>query len=282
MAPNEKKWVTLDTLLMLCDRHGTRRWTKETFRRARPPNRLLSDIEMMKIIATAIAYSQGARSQQVFDLIQSGVFGSAFAGFDAARLSRLDPEVIIQRHWRDLGCVRFKGKVRRIVECAQTLKKIAADFGSFARYLASFDIPRSIRTKVDVELFWKNFDSLRHDLYERKMPFFSSTTSLLQLLLDLGYDPVKPDLIVMRFARRIGLVEKETGDANLRSVVRQTQAYALDRGLRTSVVDLAILAFGGQTGARGLLRQRFCPPSDPCRHQSCDLGQKSVCNTFER
>jgi 3-methyladenine DNA glycosylase Tag len=282
MAPNEKKWIALDTLLILCDRHGTQQWTKETFRRTRPPNSLLSDREMMEIIVTTIAYSQGARSQQVSGLIQSGIFGSAFAGFDIARLSRLDPEMIIQHHWLDLGCIRFKGKVRRIVECARMLKKIAADFGSFARYLESFNIPRSIRTKVDLEMFWENFDSLRRDLHERRMPFFRSTTSLLQLLLDLGYDSVKPDLIVMRFARRIGLVEKETGDANLRSVVRQTQAYALDRGLRTSVVDLAMLVFGGQTGARGLLHQRFCPPSDPCRHEACELGQKSLCNAFER
>ena len=34
------------------------------------------------------------------------------------------------------------------------------------------------------------------------MPFFRSTTSLLQLLLDLDYDSIKPDLIVIVSSRQ--------------------------------------------------------------------------------
>ena len=279
MASAEKRWIALNKLVMRCDCYSTPQWTEESNRRKNPLNGWLSDIQMMEIIAMGIACSQNARSKQVSELIRSGVFASAFADFDIAQLSKLDPEMIVQCNWRELGSIRFKGKVQRIVECARVVKKIALEFGSFAQYVDSFGIPRSIRTEADLDMFWDKFHSLRRDLRERELPFFHSTTSLLQVPLSLGYDSVKPDLIVMRFARRIGLV---TGDANLRSVVRQIQTYALEPGLRGALVDLAILAFSGQTDARNLLRQRFCPSSDPCRHKACELGQNSLCIAFKQ
>lgn len=113
------------------------------------------------------------------------------------------------------------------------------------------------------------------------MPFFRSTTSLLQLLLDLDYDSVKPDLIVMRLARRIGMTDRELGDRHLRKVAREVQLYAVNRGVRAQAVDLEMLAFGGQTGSRTLLNKRFCPPSDPCRNHTCALGRKGLCKASQ-
>lgn len=232
----------------------------------------------MRRFVVAIAYSQGARSSIVRDLVEQPFFREAFADFDPVRLSRKQPKAILRRYWDRLGHIRFKGKIGRIVECAKVLNRVSREFGSFAAYLSSFRIPRRLRAQEDIDQFWERFDLLRRDLADRKMPFFRSTTSLLQLLLDLDYDSVKPDLIVMRLARRIGMVEREVGDKHLRAAARKTQEYAVSRGIRAQAVDLQMLAYGGQTGARQLLKTRFCPASDPCTNRECVVGRNGLCN----
>lgn len=261
-----------------CAAHATPVWESEVaLRRARKPVPIPGDREIMRRICVAIAYSQGARSAQIEKLITTPVFKEAFAGFDPSALARRDPSRILDRYWSRLGHLRFKGKVHRIVQCAQALNGIAHDHGSFASYLESFQIPRRIRSEADLDQFWNKFDELRSDLHRRQMPFFRSTTSLLQLLLDLDFDSVKPDLIVMRLARRVGIVDRETGDRALRQCVRSLQAYSFAHSCRAAELDLALLAFGGQTGAGRLLSQRFCPPSDPCDHRACSLGRNWLC-----
>jgi len=219
---------------------------------------------MLRHFCIAIAFSQNAQSRQVAKLIRTPVFREAFANFDTIAVADANAHRILARYWPVLRPIRFRGKIRSILGCARGLVKISAEHGSFARYLRSFAIPRRLYTAADLDAFWRKFDILQADLRIRGMPFFRSTTSLLQLLLDLDYDAVKPDLIVMRLAHRIGLVPSEKGDLMFRQAARLIQQYAVDRALRPSQVDLALLAFGGQTNARLLLRQVFCPATASC------------------
>ena len=261
-----------------CESAAAPAWAQSVAeRRSHTPAKLPSDRELMRRICIAIAYSQGARSAQIEPLIATAVFKHAFAGFDPNLLARREPRLILKQYWPQLGHFRFKGKIRCIVQCAHVLNGIVRDCASFAAYLKSFQIPRRIRSAADLDRFWQRFDELQRDLKRRRMPFFSRTTSLLQLLLDLDYDSVKPDLIVMRLARRIGIVEREAGDPAFRQCVRFLQAYSIGKSCRASELDLALLAFGGQTGAGQLLTQKFCPPSDPCRNTSCPLWQNRLC-----
>ena len=234
--------------------------------------------EIMRRICVAIAYSQGSRSSLISELIETPVFKEAFAGFNPAALARRDPKRILATYWPQLGHLRFKGKIPRIVQCARALKGIIRDCGSFATYLEGFQIPRRIRSTAHLEKFWQRFNALQSDLRRRAMPFFRSTTSLLQLLLDLDYDSVKPDLIVMRLARRIGIVDRETGDRAFRQCVRFLQEYSIANVCRAAELDLALLAFGGQSGAAQLLAEKFCPSSDPCHHAACAVGANHLCN----
>ena len=224
----------LDEIRLTCEQFSTKQWAAELAPRLKQPSRRLPDDRgMMHIFAVAIAYSQNARSKQVSVLIETDEFRRAFADFDPAKLARMKPASILERHWAHLSSMRFRGKVRA-------------------------------------------------DLRQREMPFFRSTTSLLQLLLDLDFDSVKPDLIVMRLARRIGLVERELGEPHFRAATKAIQRYAIERGLRARSLDLAMLAFGGQTGTRDLLSRRFCPPFDPCGNASCPLAGKLLCKAFTK
>jgi len=270
--------AALAFLLNHCDASVTPAWRDEIARRSRRAFRPLpDDREIMRRICVAIAYSQGARSSLISGLIETPVFKEAFAGFDPAALALRDPERILARYWARLGHFRFRGKIPRIVRCACALNGIIRDSGSFAAYLAGFQIPRRICNATHLDQFWQGFNALQSDLRRRQMPFFRSTTSLLQLLLDLDYDSVKPDLIVMRLARRLGIVSRETGDAAFRQCVRFLQEYSITNSCRAAELDLALLAFGGQTGARQLLTQNFCPASDPCYHAACRIGANRLC-----
>ena len=273
----------LDEIRLTCEQFSTKQWAAELAPRLKQPSRRLPDDRgMMHIFAVAIAYSQNARSKQVSVLIETDEFRRAFADFDPAKLARMKPASILERHWAHLSSMRFRGKVERIIRCAQVLCGIQKECGSFARYLSSFKIPQRLRSGDDLDEFWERFDLLRADLRQREMPFFRSTTSLLQLLLDLDFDSVKPDLIVMRLARRIGLVERELGEPHFRAATKAIQRYAIERGLRARSLDLAMLAFGGQTGTRDLLSRRFCPPFDPCGNASCPLAGKLLCKAFTK
>jgi hypothetical protein len=236
----------------------------------------------MRIFSVAIAYSQGARSASVGPMIASGVMEKVFLGFDHRRLAKEKAHDILRQHWHALGCIRFKGKVDSILKAARTLTCIEHGHGSFSTYLNRFAIPRRISTAADIDLFWTRFDELRADLRRREMPFFNQTTSLLQLLLDLDYDSVKPDLIIMRLARRIGLVDRETGERSLREAVRSIQVYSVLRGVRAAVMDWYLLSFGGQTEAGMALGKRFCSVPDSCRMADCSIGAKGLCRDFTR
>lgn len=235
----------------------------------------------MREMCVAIAFSQGARSVLVGELINSDTFCSAFAEFDPARLRHFSATQIVRDHWRELSVVRFRTKVSRIVHCARVLHAIEMEHGTFDNFLRTFAIPQRIRTRADIDVFWSRFDALQTNLKRRRMPFFQSTTSLLQLLLQLDYDCIKPDLIVMRLARRIGLVSRETGDRALRRVTRAIQEYAVFKGIRANAMDWYLLAFGGQTGAKRELNQHFCPSHGQCNNVLCTVGRDHLCCDFE-
>lgn len=279
MSIQEQSGRALDLLRRQCHACATPGWHQEMGYRTRRSSRPIpSDQKIMRHFCVAIAYSQGARSAQISSLIEKPVFSAAFADFDPVALARRKPEDILKTYWPQLGYFRFKGKICQIVQCAQVLNGIAREHSSFARYLKNFQIPQRIRTAEQLGQFWSQFDLLQQDLQSRQMPFFKSTTSLLQLLLQLDFDAIKPDLIVMRLARRLGIVERETGDRAFRQCVRFLQEYSVKKFCRAAELDWAMLAFGGQSGAGQSLTQWFCPPSDPCTHKACSLGLNGLCH----
>ena len=274
-------WKSLDLICKGYLKHSNKLGRQELKIHSRKrPSPLPDDKEMMRRFAVAISYSQGSQSKLVSTLIEKDVFAKAFDNFDYLKLSKRDPALIRKRYWKYLGYLRFRKKIDRIVQCAKVLELIVKSHGTFRSYLKSFKLPRRIQSEENIEIFWQGFQSLKKDLKKKKMPFFNQTTSLLQLLLDLDFDSAKPDLIVMRLAKRIGIVSSETGESNLTRVVKEFQKYSVSRQIRLSAVDLCVLSYGGQTSARELLDKRFCPGSNPCRNSNCLVGQNLLCSSF--
>lgn len=214
---------------------------------------LLDDNEILKTLSHLIAFSQNSNSEIVEQVLKSGKFDRAFENFKIDKVVKLNPCDIADEHWISIKGIRQQAKLFHIVSLARKIKNI----GSFADILNQTNIPTTIRTENDIETFWLGFGKLLTTLKNNKIPFFQSTTSLLHFLLDIGYDCVKPDLVVMKVAKKLNIVDSETGDKNFRRTVRFIQEYSVDRKIRPSIVDFYFLIDEGQMGAKKFVNPDF-------------------------
>ena len=213
----------------------------------------LTENEIIEIFTTLIAFSQNANSRLVEQIINTGIFKEIFANFDINKIIKMNPCDLADKYWDKIGGIRQQAKLFHIVSLARRINSI----GSFNKLLLKTDIPREIKNESDIENFWTGFTKLKKIMEENKIPFFRSTTSLLHFLLHVGYDCIKPDLVVMKVAKKIGIVEKESGDKNLIRTVRTIQEYSIYKNLRPSIVDFYFLIDEGQFGTRKFVKKDF-------------------------
>ena len=213
----------------------------------------LSNNEIIKIFIELIAFSQNANSKKVSEIIKKPIFKKAFADYDIDKIAKMNPCDIADEYWKDISGIRQQAKIFHIVTLARKINKI----GSFDKLLLDTKIPKSIITNDDIEEFWFGFKKLKKVMNEHKIPFFRSTTSLLHFLLEMGYDCAKPDLVVMRVAKKLDIVESEKGEKNLVKAIRTIQEYSIDSGIRPSVIDFYFLIDEGQKEATKFVKDEF-------------------------
>ena len=215
----------------------------------------LTDDQLLRVFSNLIAYSQNANSKLVKQLIFSNVLEEVFESFSVDKVSQIDGAELIGKYWfeKKISCIRFKSKIFKIIKFATQIKT----FGSLSAILTDTQFPKRINAEDDIQKFWKGFKVLQTNLSDRDVPFLKSTTTLLHYLLDAGYDCIKPDLVVMKVANKLKIVDRETGDLNFRETVKLVQQYSLSRGIRPSIIDLYFLIEGGQKAAIEYVRPEF-------------------------
>ncbi len=214
---------------------------------------LLDDNEILRTLSHLIAYSQFSDSENVERLLKSGKYDKVFENFDIEKVVKLNPCDIADNHWESLKGIRKQSKLFHIVSLARKIKQI----GSFATILNGMNIPKTIKSDNDIKDFWIGFDKLLVTLKDNKIPFFQSTIPLLHFLLDIGYDCVKPDLVIMKVAKKLEIVDREIGDKNFRQTVRIIQEYSVSRQIRPTIVDFYFLIDEKQSGARKFVSEDF-------------------------
>jgi len=224
----------------------------------------LSDNEIIKIFTHLIAYSQNANSKLVEQIIDKGILSEVFKNFEIAEIIKLNPCDLADEYWNKISGIRQQAKLFHIVSLARKINRI----GSFSKLLMKTEIPKRIRSNEDIDKFWIGFKKLQSVMEENKIPFFRSTTSLLHFLLHIGYDCNKPDLVVMKVAKNIGIVNSETGENNLIKTVRTIQEYALSREIRPAIVDYYFLIEGGQNGIKRFVTQDFYEMNNEVRKET--------------
>jgi hypothetical protein len=232
-------------------------------RSRRAPTMDLTDSQLLRLCIELIAFSQQSRAAAVEDLIATRVLEQAFCGFDVQQVSELDHERIYSEYWSRMGALRFPTKLRSMVECARSFRRIGETQSSFIEFLNSFQIPATINSLADIEQFWSRFDALKNELSRLEMPFFNQQTSLCHLLMMLGHDCAKPDSMVMAAAAQLGIEPASSSgsqnhsDSARRRVVRTMQEYCVDRRVRMPVLDLYFLICGRQSSVIHLVQPTF-------------------------
>lgn len=255
MTETEEIFTKIDKIIETVDRYKIEPLfsDEKNKRQNKIVSKILNDNEILKTLAYLIAYSQNSNSEIVEQVLKSGKFDKAFSNFKIEDVIKLNPCDIADNHWNSIKGIRQQAKLFHIVSLARKIKNI----GSFADILYQTNIPKIIQSQNDIYDFWNGFDQLLLTLKNNKIPFFQSTISLLHLLLDIGYDCVKPDLVVMKVAKKLNIVDSETGDKNFRKTVRFIQEYSVDRQIRPSIVDFYFLIDEGQMGAKKFVATEF-------------------------
>lgn len=223
----------------------------------RNPKMIKNDNDVLRKFSELIAFSQNAKSNLVSDMLNRNIWEDIFNKFQVDKVVRMNARVVEDKHWDEINVIRFPEKIRSIIGCAKSMTVMRKRYGSFSSLLTRTEIPIRLHSEEDIEKFWAGFEVLKKELKESNMPFFKQPTSLLHFLLHAGYDCIKPDLIVMRVAKKLGIVPKETGIKNLSAVVRVIQQYSVKRNMRPSIVDLYLLIYGGQLWAKQFVKPEF-------------------------
>ncbi len=255
MTETEEIFTKIDEIIETIDQFKTEPLfsDEKNKRQNKIVSKIPNDNEILKTLSYLIAYSQNSNSEIVEQVLKSGKFDNAFNDFKIEEVIKLNPCDIADNHWNSIKGIRQQAKLFHIVSLARKIKNI----GSFADILNQTNIPKSIKTQNDIYDFWNGFDQLLNTLKNNKIPFFQSTTSLLHFLLDIGYDCVKPDLVVMKVAKKLNIIDSETGDKNFRKTVRFIQEYSVNRQIRPSIIDFYFLIDEGQMGAKKFVRPEF-------------------------
>jgi HD superfamily phosphodiesterase len=223
----------------------------------RSPKIVKDDKDVLREFSKLIAFSQNAKSNLVSDMLDRNVWEGIFHKFEVYEVAKMNAKVVEDKHWEKIKVIRFRRKIRWIIGCAKSLTVIRKRHGSFSNLLKKADIPIRLPSERDIEDFWAGFTVLKKELREVNMPFFKRDTSLLHFLLHAGYDCIKPDLVVMKVAKELGIVPSEKGTKNLLQVVKFVQAYSVKRRIKPSVIDFYLLIYGGQLWARQFVHPSF-------------------------
>ena len=246
-------------------------FTRQVEERSRKvPDFNLDDRQILRHLMVLIAYSNNANSGKVTRLVESKIFESMFQKYFVERnRSELTAKSIIDECWHDLKAMRFKYKVDAWVRCATCLLAIQGRYGSLMRYLNGVGFPISVKSEPDIQAFWEGFNKIRAYFLELNFPYFANFTSLCHLLLHLGFDCAKPDIIVMKAAVDLGIVpaapkkkknpeeSRAHAETSLQFTVKVIQVYAIRRNTRAPVIDLYLLIHGGQADSIGLVDSKY-------------------------
>jgi hypothetical protein len=218
---------------------------------------------LLRVMAKMIAYSNNAPSDKVSNLLDSGCFEEAFHGFDLSAVAKDNPEKVIANHWSKIRAIRFKKKIGYIIDCAKVLQKQGGR-NTIESLYQNQNLPVNLTCSGDIDIFWQKFDLLLDRYQHERMPYFKNMTTLLHLLLHIGFPCVKPDLIVMRTAAQLGLVQGRENHNQYRPderrlVVRTIQEYGLSRAIHPAVIDRYLLVHGGQRVSVQFVDQGFMP-----------------------
>jgi len=170
----------------------------------------------------------------------------------------------IQRITNDPRMIKHEGKIRACVQNAKAIRKLVSQHGSFHAFLKSLPPTRSDREILALR------DKFR-DLFD-----FLGNITAFHFMTDIGLPVLKPDRVIQRIFKRLGLVDESQRDDALNvALIREGQKFADATGHPIRYIDIVFVAYGQVESKELGLDHGICLEINP----SCDrCGAVNSCN----
>lgn len=216
--------------------------------------KILSDADYHWKLVCVVFYS-GFRAATVNARL--GAIQKHLASFDT--ISRYGADDV-NRILEDPEMIRNSRKVEACVQNARTFEGILAGYGSFRAYVDSFSPQES----------FENLMLLKEELHYRFRGLGEITT--YHMLADIGLPVLKPDRVICRIFRRLGLIES---DEQLLKTVIQGRKFAQSTGHPIRYIDIVFVAYGRVQSMEFGLDSGICLEQDP-RCSICGVREHCV------
>lgn len=198
-----------------------------------------TDDEYFQIIKRIIFYS-GFKAETVTNKLD--IIDNHFPDYKTVSLF---DETNLTLILSDKKMIKNRNKISATINNAKIVKQIVEEHGSFQLYIDSFNPTTS----------FENLMLLKEEL-EYRFDYLGGIT-VYHFLTDIGLDVLKPDRVIVRIFKRLGLIEDEK---QLLKTIIQGRKFASATGYPIRYIDVIFVTYG-QQGLNGIC-----------------LGQKPKCN----
>jgi len=179
---------------------------------------------------------------------------------DYRKAAKYDSEDI-DRLLEDDQMLRNRRKIEACVENAKVMRTIIEKHGAFTNYLAAFQPRQS----------FENLLLLKEEL-EARFAYLGGIT-VYHFLTELGLPVLKPDRVIARIFRRLGLVEYER--QHLKTVIHGDK-FAKATGFPHRYIDIVFVAYGQVQSIEFGIDRGICLDKPRC--EMC--GLTNLCKAF--
>lgn len=220
----------------------------------------LTDEQYYRKLVHIIFYS-GFRAETVSQRI--GVIDRNFPSY--ATVTNYN-EGDIQRIISDPQMIRNERKIRACVANAKQFKRTVAENGSFYDFVKALPPPTS-----DAEIL-----ALR-DRFQRLFKFLGGITAF-HFMTDIGIPVLKPDRVIQRIFKRLGLVSGNLkNDALYLACIREGKKFAESTGYPIRYIDIVFVAYGQVQSSEIGIMQGICLEENP----NCSMcGAMAFCDYY--
>lgn len=215
---------------------------------------------------------------EYFEMLIMIVF---YSGFKAATVENKDKIILshfpkyslvaeyseadIQRIMSDSKMIKNERKIKACISNVRTFRRIIQHYGSFLEYLNVYNAKDS----------FENLIELKNEL-EYRFDYLGGNT-VFHFLTDLGYNVLKPDRVISRIFKRLGLIDNEK---KLLQTVEQGREFAKHTGYPIRYIDIIFVKLGqmGESEMFGL-EDGICLEKSP-KCMICLL--KEYCNYYKQ
>jgi len=222
-------------------------------------NKKRSDFEYFEMLVMIIFYS-GFRASTV-ESKKKVILGHLSDYTKVALYSEMDLEHILS----DSEMIKNEKKIISCINNAKVFRDIVNEFGSFQNYIDFFDVNSS----------FENLILLKEEL-EYRFEYLGGVT-VYHFLTDIGFNVLKPDRVILRIFKRLGLIESEK--QLLKAVVIGRQ-IAKETELPIRYIDIILVKYGQQGESKEFgIKDGICLEKNP-KCMVCTLT--NYCNSYQK